>query len=91
MSLTNTEGQSVCDGGDGDGNRGEFERLSQPLLDAELEARVTPARNQDEQVINADTWAMYRLQTSTDHYEILMSQVMWYVCFNGNRIGAVPC
>ena len=52
---TNAESERVCDGGDRDGNGGVFERLSEPLLGAELEARVTPARHQDEHVINANT------------------------------------
>ena len=52
---TNAESERVCDGGDCDGNGGVFERLSEPLLGAELEAGVTPGRHQDEHVINADT------------------------------------
>ena len=52
---TNAESECVCDGGDGDGNGGVFERLSKPLLGAELKAGVTPGRHQDEHVINANT------------------------------------
>ena len=62
---TNAESERVCDGGDCDGNGGVFERLSEPLLGAELEAGVTPGRHQDEHVIYANTCEETRMNMSS--------------------------